>query len=296
MNPNQLINRTTDLGNARKLGVLMLWPAALWAFAFIAVPLVYVVVLAFLRRSPYGAVVWEFSLTNFFRSFDPLYLRILFSSLKMAIGVTLAAALIGVPTAYAMARARPHYRNLLLFAIMLPFFTNFILRAWAIRSLLGNQGPLPGLLTAFGLDSALYLNILAGPIAVWIGMVTNYLPFILLPVYVAFEKFDWRLLDAARDLGAKPMGSMWHVLLPNTSQAILSGSMLVFVPAMGEFLIPDFLGGARVMLIGNLVTDQFLKSRDWPFGAAIVVQVVVVTAAVWLLLRSLLRLRGGNDR
>jgi spermidine/putrescine transport system permease protein len=257
----------------------MALPAAIWFFTFLMVPLLALVVLSFLKRGSYGSVELAFSLDNFRRSFDPLYARVLWQSLVMAASVTFWTLLLGAPTAFTIARAPEPFRRLLFLIVMLPFLTNFILRAWAIRSLLGARGPLHALLHSPALDQGLFGMDGTG-IAVAFGMVTNYLPFMVIPLFVVFDRFDFRLLEAASDLGASRVQTLWRVLIPLVLPGLGAGCLLVFIPAMGEFLIPDFLGGARSMMVGNLVMEQFLKARDWPFGAAIAVQVLAIAGAL----------------
>jgi spermidine/putrescine transport system permease protein len=254
-------------------------PALLWYAAFLVAPLMIVVVTGFATRGPYGGVVWRLDLASHRRALEPLYAEILWNSVKLAGTAALSCTVLGLPMAYLTARAAPRRRGMLLLLVMLPFFTNFIVRAYAIRALLGAQGPFFYLMRLLGhVDWARELAV--GPAAVWYGMVTNYLPFMVLPLYVVLERFDFRLLDAARDLGARRLQIFWRVLLPLIAPGLAAGMLLVFVPALGEFLIPDFLGGARTMLVGNLVTEQFLKARDWPFGAALVSQLLAALLLV----------------
>ena len=176
----------------------------------------------------------------------------------MAASVTLSCLLLGYPLAFVIARAEARTRTVLLALLMVPFLGSFIVRAYAVKIVLQ-----PFALT----DSAL---------AVWTGMVTNYLPFMTLPIFASIERFDVALLEAAQDLGAGDWRAVTRVLLPLTRDGVVAGCLLVFVPTLGEFMIPDVLGGARTMLLGNLITEQFLKVRDWPFGAALVMALVAV--------------------
>ena len=173
---------------------------------------------------------------------------------------------------------------MLLVMVVIVFWTNFVVRAYATKVLFGEIGPINHL--------ALSLGLIQEPIpfantdfAVWLGMVTNYLPFMVLPLYVALEKFDFSLIEAAKDLGASSWKILTQILFPLTKQGIVTGLVFVFTPALGEFVIPDLLGGARTMLIGNLITEQFLKTRDWPFGAALsllLILIVMVSLVIYL--------------
>jgi spermidine/putrescine transport system permease protein len=169
--------------------------------------------------------------------------------------------------------------------VVIPFWTNFVVRAYAIKILFGEFGPVNQLGLAIGLihEPIAFSNSI---FSVWLGMVTNYLPFMVLPLYVALEKFDFTLFEAAKDLGASSWSILWRVLVPMTRAGIVTGLIFVFTPALGEFVIPDLLGGSRTMLIGSLVTEQFLKTRDWPFGAALSpILIVLVMASLVIYLR-----------
>ena len=186
--------------------------------------------------------------------------------------------------AYVIATAPDKLRNALLTLVVIPFWTNFVVRAYAIKVLLAEWGPINHLGLALGIINA-PIDLGNRELAVWFGMVTNYLPFMVLPLYVSMEKLDFSLLEAARDLGATPIRTLWNVLVPLTRPGIVTGVIFVFTPALGEFVIPDLLGGARTMLIGNLITEQFLKTRDWPFGAALsflLICVVMVSLRLYL--------------
>ncbi len=255
-------------------------PAIGWLLWFLLIPLGFVVVYSFAQKGMYGGIVFEYSFENYIRAGDWLYLRIFFNSLKLAFFTALSCLLIGYPLAYAMATAPACLRPLLMGLVVLPFWTNFVIRVYAIKVVLSEHGPISWLAVALGL-SVEPVSFLNGSLAVWLGMVTNYLPFAVLPLYVALEKFDFSLLEAARDLGASSGQMVMRVLFPLTRRGMVTGFILVFTPALGEFIIPDLLGGARVMMIGNLISEQFLKTRDWPFGAALAL-ILIVTVMVSL--------------
>ncbi len=240
-------------------------PSAIWFGVFLLVPLFIVAVYSFALRGPYGGVIFNFSGANYLRAVDWLYMKILLSSIVLALVTTLSCLLLAYPLAYVMATSLPRSRALLLMLVMLPFWTNFVVRVYAIKVLLGEYA--------------------VGPFAVWLGMTTNYLPFMILPLYVSIERFDFTLLEAARDLGASGWNTLTRVLLPQTRTGIVTGCVFVFTPALGEFVIPDILGGAKIMLMGNLITEQFLKTRDWPFGSALsflMMSIVLVSTLLYL--------------
>jgi spermidine/putrescine transport system permease protein len=266
-----------------RIGWLAL-PAAGWLVWFLFVPLLIVFAYSLATKGMYGGVVMKPTLESYLRATDFIYLRILGNSVKLAFITTLSCLLIGYPMAYVMATAKPQIRALLLVLVVIPFWTNFVIRAYALKVLFGEHGPLSLLGMKVGLLRE-PLELSSGSFAVWLGMVTNYLPFMVLPLYVALEKFDFNLIEAARDLGAKPFDVLWNVLLPLTKPGIVTGVLFVFTPALGEFVIPDLLGGARTMLIGNLITEQFLKTRDWPFGSAmslLLIALVMISLILYL--------------
>jgi spermidine/putrescine transport system permease protein len=261
-------------GALRSRYPLLSLPAATWFIAFLLFPLLIVLVYSLCTKGIYGGVLFEFSFENYVRAGDALYFKIFLSSLKLAAATTVSCLLIGYPMAYAMATAPARYRNALLVLVVVPFWTNLVVRTYALKVLLGELGPVNQLLLSLHLidEPIVFAN---RTFSVWIGMVTNYLPFMVLPLYVALEKFDFTLLEAARDLGAPPWRVLFNVLVPLTRRGIASGCIFVFTPALGEFVIPDLLGGAKTMLLGNLITDQFLKARDWPFGSALSLLLIV---------------------
>ncbi len=264
---NALPPAPTGLRRAARKIPWTLVPSALWFGIFLLVPLFIVAIYSFAIRGPYGGVVFQFSAANYLRAADWLYMKILLSSVMLALGTTFSCLLIAYPLAYVMATSLPRSRALLLMLVMLPFWTNFVVRVYAIKVLLGEYA--------------------VGPFAVWLGMTTNYLPFMVLPLYVSLERFDFTLLEAARDLGASGWNTLTRVLLPQTRAGIVTGCVFVFTPALGEFVIPDILGGAKIMLMGNLITEQFLKTRDWPFGSALsFLMMAIVTISTLFYLRA----------
>lgn len=265
-----------------QLGIL-LGPATLYLIVFFVLPLLIVLVYSFLSRGPYGQVVWTFNLQNYVRVFDPLYFSILWRSLLFALGNTLVCLLLSYPFAYYIARLEnARRRNLLLILVMVPFWTNFLVRTYAWRVILGTDGPLNGLL--------LWLGVIREPLplifnggAVMVGLVYGYLPFMVLPLYAAIERLDFSLVEAAQDLYANGRQAFLRVLLPLSMPGIIAGSILVFIPSLGAFITPDLLGGAKTVMIGNLIQSQFLTARDWPFGSAFSVLLMLAVLGATLL-------------
>ena len=265
--------------------VSMLLPPAIWLALFFILPLIIILVYSFATRGPFGGVEFVFNPDNYARVIDPMYAGILWRSVYISIISTVICLLIGYPLALYISRQESAYRNILLALLIIPFWTNFLVRTYSWMFILRSEGLLNNTLIYFGLISE-PLQILFTDTAVIIGLVYTYLPFMVLPVYVSLEKMDRNLLMAARDLGATPFQSFRKVILPLTRPGVISGSILVFVPCIGAYITPDILGGSRSMMVGNLIQMQFLSARDWPFGSALS---FVLMAIVLLLLLVLAR-------
>lgn len=263
-------------------GFALISPTLFYLAIFIIIPLGLVIVLSFLTRGPYGNVVYKFNIENYLRLVDPIYFRVLVDSLLIAAGTTVASILIGYPLAYFIARSPERQRSLLLFLILIPFWTNFIIRAYAWIMILRSEGLLNNLLIGLHLISA-PLDILYTPTAVMIGMLYEFLPFMILPLYTSLEKIEHSQLEAAADLGARPWRAFLRVTLPLSVPGMVAGSILTFIPAMGMFVIPDLMGGAKSVLVGNLIRNQFLTARNWPFGAAASMVLLVATLVITLI-------------
>ena len=266
----------------RLRGIGLISPTMLYLIIFLIVPLGMVVFFSFMTRGPYGNVVYKFNLDNYLRLQDPLYYRILGYSISTAALTTLATILIGYPLAYYIARVTERQRSFLLFLILVPFWTNFIIRIYAWIMILRGEGLLNTLLLDIGILKV-PLEIMYTPTAVLIGMVYEFLPFMVLPLYTSLEKMDLSQLEAAADLGARPWQAFLRITLPVTMPGIVAGSILVFIPAMGMFVIPDLMGGAKTVLVGNLIRNQFLTARNWPFGAAASMVLLVGTLIITLI-------------
>ncbi|MBI5769962.1 MAG: ABC transporter permease [Verrucomicrobia bacterium] len=264
---------------------LLLAPMLLWLLAFVVVPSAILFVYSFCERDELGRVVFSFTWENYQRVFDPIYLRIFVRSIGYAALTTAICIVAGFPVAYFIGRAGEAWRNRLLLLVMVPFWTSFLIRTYAWITILKQEGLLNAVLQSlpFGLGP---WDLLYTPTAVVIGLVYAYLPFMILPIYGSVEKLDGALIEAAHDLGAGPLRVFPAVILPLTLPGIAAGTLLVFVPAIAMFAITDLMGGARVPLIGNVIQNQFLQARDWPFGAALgVVFMALFAATYWALLR-----------
>lgn len=262
--------------NSRSQGLFLISPALLYLLIFLIVPSVLVIILSFMTRGPYGNIVYRFNIDNYLRLGDTLYLRILWFSVVVAGLTTIFTILLGYPLAYYIARAPIGQRPILIFLILLPFWTNFIIRIYAWIMILRTQGILNSFLLDLGLIR-MPINLLYTPTAVLIGMVYEFLPFMVLPLYTSLEKIELAQLEAAADLGARPFRAFWRITLPLSFPGMIAGSILVFIPAMGMFVVPDLMGGAKTILVGNLIRNQFLVARDWPFGAAASMLLLLLT-------------------
>lgn len=254
--------------SGRALSWWLLGPGLFWMGLLFFVPLCLVVVISFVGRGTYGGIVWSFSLTNYLDLLHPLYARILGQSIFLAGVTTLLCLIMGFPLAYYIARAAPNRQAIWLLLVMIPFWTNFLVRTYAWMFILRTEGLLNTLLLKLGLIAA-PIELLYSNTAVAIGLVYGYLPFMVLPLYVALERVDRTLVEAAWDLYATRWAVLWRIIVPLARPGIMAGSLLVFIPSLGAFLTPDLLGGARSMMIGNLIQHEFLVVRDWPLGAAI---------------------------
>lgn len=251
-------------------------PGLTWLSLFFAGPIFYLVALSLAHKGTYGGVEWVFSFENYQRSLDPLFLEILFRSVWLAGLTTLFCFVIAVPLAWALVTLNPKQRGVWLSLLVVPFLMNLITRVYALKSVVSFDGGLATFLRwslGPGFDA---MELSQNQILVFYGMVATYLPFMIFPIFVALEKFDFLQVEAAQDLGASSGRVLFSVILPQLRPATAAGVIMVFVPALGEFVIPDLLGGAKVMLAGNLITEQFLKSRDWPFGAALAVELILL--------------------
>jgi spermidine/putrescine transport system permease protein len=261
---------------------LALVPAAAWLTLFFLLPLLVIGVIGFMR--PGTPVEWVVDGGSFERLLDPLHLRILARSLGLATAATLLCLLLGYPLAYYIARRPPRSRRLLYFLVLVPLWANSLVLIYAWMVLLRPNGILDAALATLGVGADAPLALLYTPAAVLIGLVYWYLPFMVYPLYASLEKFDFALLDAARDLGASRWTTFRRVLWPLTIPGMATGSLLVFIESLGAFVVPDLLGGAKSMMLGNLIQQRFLSiPQDWPLGAAIAV-VLLLTMGVALTL------------
>ncbi|GHW76372.1 spermidine/putrescine ABC transporter, permease protein [Vibrio cholerae] len=238
-----------------------------WLVLFVLIPNLMIIGTSFLTRDEANLIKFAFTFENYTRLLDPLYGKVMLHSFYMAIVATLICLVIGYPFAYIVAKMPEKWRPFMLFLIIVPFWTNSLIRTYGLKIVLGTQGILNQALMSLGLIDA-PLRIMFIETAVMIGLVYILLPFMILPLYSAIEKLDGTYIEAARDLGANKFQTLVRVILPLTMPGIIGGCLLVLLPALGMFYIADLLGGAKNLLIGNVIKSQVLNARDWPFGAA----------------------------
>lgn len=264
-------------------GLFFAAPGMLWILLFLALPSLLLIVVSFTTRGTYGEIEWTFSVENFRRlmgfglfGWSADYLLILLRSVWVAFWTTFICVVLAFPLCFYIANKPARTRYFWLTLVIIPFWTNLVIRAYAWLLVLAPQLPLARLAAMAGLvpeGSPLYPSALA----VYLGMIGTFLPFVTLPLYSSVEKLDWTLVEAARDLYSGRWRVFWSAIWPQTVPGLSVGITLTFIPAMGMFVVPDFLGGAKYMLVGNLIQQQFGTSRDWPFGAAVSFALMVLT-------------------
>lgn len=271
---------------------VLLAPLLAWVGVFVIAPAGLLLVYSFCDRDELGRIVFDFTTDAYVRVFDPIYLGIFARSVGYAAATTVLCLLIGFPVAWWIGRTPPRARERWLLLVMVPFWTSFLVRTYAWIMILKQEGLLNAVLRAI-VPGATPLDLLYTPTAVMIGLVYAYLPFMILPIYGSAEKLDGSLIEAAHDLGAGPLRVFSSVIIPLTLPGIAAGALLVFVPSIAMFAITDLMGGAKVPLLGNVIQNQFLQARDWPFGSALgVVFMAVFVLSYWILVRF--QERGGE--
>jgi len=270
------------MNNSRKFKHIVISLVVGWLLVFVFLPNLMIIGTSFLTRDDNSFVRLVFTLDNYTRLFDPLYAEVLLHSLNMAIIATLACLLLGYPFAWFLAHLPPRIRPLLLFLLIVPFWTNSLIRVYGLKMFLSTKGYLNDFLLWLGIIDT-PMRIMYTPGAVIIGLVYILLPFMVMPLYASIEKLDKPLLEAARDLGANKLQTFLRIVLPLTMPGIIAGCLLVVLPAMGLFFISDLMGGAKNLLIGNVIKNQFMTIRDWPFGAATSIMLTLIMGLMLLI-------------
>ncbi|MFB7139704.1 ABC transporter permease [Gottfriedia sp. NPDC056225] len=257
-------------------GKYIIAPTIIWLLVFFLVPLLLIFGFAFMKNGLYGEIEKTFTLENIIKVFDPLYLKVLWTTFWIALVTTIITLLVGYPYAYTATVVNAKWQRMLLLLITIPFWINFLVRSYALIVILRSKGIINTLLIHLGIIKE-PLQLLYNTPSVIMGMVYTLLPFMVLPIFVAIEQLDKRKLDAANDLGATPFQTFLYVTLPLTMNGIFAGSILVFVASFGMFVVSDVMGGSKVALIGNVIQNQFLAARNWPFGSALSIFLVLTS-------------------
>lgn len=262
--------------------VALLAPGLLFYAVLVLAPVALVTGYMFADRGRFGGVEWKLNFANFSRLLEPIYLDVFEKSVVIALTATVLALAIGYPTAYAITKMPPRWRTVALVLVVVPFWTNFLIRIYAWIVLLNSQGLLNDALVSTGITDERF-TMLYTPGAVVIGLTYAYLPLMILPLYAAIDRIDAELLEASANLGANRFRTFLGVQLPLTLPGAITGCILVFVPSLGNFVVPELLGGGKTVMAGNLIRDQFLRSQDWPFGSVLAMSVVVMLVLLFLL-------------
>ena len=248
-----------------------------WIVCFL-LPLALMFVVSWISRGPYGGLDWTWTGENYVRLLDSLVLGIFLKSFGYALGTTLVCGLLGFPLAYCIARSSKSWQQWLLILVMIPFWTNFLVRTYAWVLIFRADGVVNGFLKILGQDP---ISLLFTDFSVCVGLVYGYLPFMVLPLVSALERIPIQVEEAARDLFATRLGALWHVVVPLSRPGWVAGSVLVFIPSLGAFITPYLLGGGQSLMIGTLIQQEFLVARDWPFGAALSFGLMAVILMLW---------------
>lgn len=267
------LERDKERAESRR-GLLIALPSWLYLTVLFAIPMVIVIVISFASRSSTGLTrLSDWNLKSYARLFDSLVAEIALRSVLLATVTTLLCLVMAYPLAYYIATRTPKMRNILLVLVMVPFWSNFLVRTYAWRIILGSEGPLARLSEAFGGEP---IRLLFTNVGVLIGLVYGFLPFMVLPLYASLERMDWSLVEAGRDLYASGWTAFRKITWPLSRPGVIAGSILVFIPALGAYVTPAILGGAKTTLMGDYIVSQFLAARNQPFGAALSVGIMIL--------------------
>ena len=250
-------------------------PVSFWMIVFVLLPMIYVVVISFMSRNVYGGIDFSFTLANYKEMLEPLYLKVIWKSFKLAVLTTVICLLLGYPLAYYIASKPSATAAKLIMLVMIPYWTNSLVRLYSYNLLGATNGPINNFLLKIGAIEA-PLDLLYSDGVVIIGLLTAMLPFSVLPLYTSIEKLDKSLLEASKDLGANAFTTFRKVTIPLTMPGIVGCILLVFIPSLGMYYVPEALGGGKVMLIGSLIRNQFLVTKNWPFGASLAILIILM--------------------
>ena len=264
---------------------LLSTPYILWTLLFTVIPLIIIFVFSISSSNEIGKISFNFTIDKYKQFFEPIYIDVFFRSVKLSLYSTIVCLIVGYPVAYIIANKGLRIRNFLIIFILLPQWTNFLLRTYAWMSILKDNGPINSFLLRVGIINE-PLTLLYTDGAVLMGMVYNFLPYMILPIYTVILKIDKNYIEAARDLGANTVTTFRKIIFPLSMPGMVSGVIMVFMPAISTFVISDLLGGGHSMLMGNLIQNQFLAARNWQFGSAISMILILIILISMLLLNK----------
>ncbi len=273
----------------KKLKYFLLLPIIIYSLFLILLPMLYVFVLSFLKSDSYGGIVYNITLENYFNLFDYIYITTFLKSFLIALITTIICIIIAFPFAYFLKSKSTIFKNIVNVLVMLPFLTNSLIRMYGWIVILRKSGVINTTLINTHIISN-PLNLMYNNLGTIIGMVYTLLPFMLLPLISSFEKMDIRLVEASHDLGASKFQTLKNIVIPQVESGLFNGSLMVFIPSIGYFFISDILGGGKVMLIGNLIKNQFYTARNYPFGSSIAIILIILT----FILINIYKKRGGK--
>lgn len=260
-------------------------PVSIWMIIFVMLPLIYILVISFMTRNVYGGIEYTFTLENYKEMLQPLYLKVIWKSIKLAFMTTVFCLLFGYPLAYWIASKPSKTAAKMLMLVMIPYWTSSLVRLYSLNLMAMPNGFLNVFLMKLHIISE-PLDILYSDTMVVLGLLTAMLPFSVLPLYSSIEKLDKSLLEASKDLGANSVTTFRKVTIPQTMPGIVGCVLLVFIPSLGMYYVPEMLGGGKVMLVGTLVKNQFLVTKNWPFGASLAILLIMITLAMmWIYTR-----------
>ncbi len=282
---NKKQNIKPPRSSLKNMGPLYAWPMGLWFVVFFIVPIIIIILYSFLKKGLYGGVVWEFSLNAYKQMFNPNFAIVLIRTVRISLIATIITIVLALPCGYAMARSK--YQTILLFLVIIPFWTNSLIRIFAWMSILGSDGFINSLLVQLGLTKD-YVKLLYNQPAVVLVSVYMYLPYAILPIFTAIDRFDFSLLEAARDLGATKPSSIVKVLLPNVKSGVITAIIFTFIPIFGAYTVPLLVGGKDSYMIGNIIVDQVNKTRNWPLASAfsMIITLISTVGVLWMMSSS----------
>ena len=257
----------------------MITPISLWMYLLVAIPFIYIIIISFMNKGTYGGVTPGFTVNNYLSILNPLYIYTFLKSIGMSVAVTFICLVIAYPFTYFIAKKTPVQKTVFMSMVMIPFCVSMIIRLFLWVNILRSEGIINNFLISLGLIKE-PLKLVYNPVGAMIGLVYMLLPFMILPLYSSIEKLDKSLIEAANDLGAKPVKSFLKITLPLTKPGIFAGCVMVFIPSMGLYFITDLMGGSKTLVIGNLIKNQFITARNWPLGAAMSVILMLITLAL----------------